>query len=104
MNAAELSQVFDAFEEQEAAALVASAASGFFPGAKASTCPLPQPELDAPRGFYDHRKCCAPKQRRSHLHTHLNGTASETPRPCWQLSKWVNYERSTTREVEEWVC
>lgn len=93
MHAAELAQVFDEGPERE---------TGL--GSADIVCPLPQPEVGTPRGFYDHRKCCTPKLRRSHLYTRLNGTQTETQRPCWQISKWVNHERSTTKEVEEWVC
>ena len=68
----------------------------------ASSCALAQPQPTTIKGFEHYQKCCgthrAPKNRRPHTFTHLNGTPSTLPRPCWREARWG------TRKVEEWAC
>ena len=66
----------------------------------AAGCPLPTPRVEIPnKDFARATTCCTQDTATPHSRTHINGTRSDTPRPCWAKAPWV-----TIRPSEEWVC
>jgi hypothetical protein len=79
------------------AQIFASSSSG-----STEVCPPAEPEPGTPAGYDNQRSCCTPDRERTPSRTHINGSLSDAPRPCWRSASWAVAPHQP--HAEEWTC